>query len=198
MIFLYVIDYVSLFWCLFCPPYFQVHQIYSVIGRHKLKPNSETFRSMINLCVKMKDVSLCCCLLKYISWQSCNIEVEQYRTPTYRISFSLQYEGAYSMLSDLEKMNLAPTAAMYNAIMTGYFREVTGSWSYEIRSVFVFLVHILLIFSLSSSFIYTFAIFISQTKWASYAHASSLFASYYVFLIVYGLELWYLTRFSAC
>lgn len=42
------------------------------------------------------------------------------------------------MLRDLEKMNLAPTAAMYNAIMAGYFREVTGSWSYEIRSVFIF------------------------------------------------------------
>ncbi|KAJ0959875.1 hypothetical protein J5N97_000391 [Dioscorea zingiberensis] len=65
-----------------------VHQIYSVISRGNLKPNSETFRSMINLCVKMKD-----------------------------------YEGAYSMLSDLEKMNLTPTAAMYNAIMVGYFRE---------------------------------------------------------------------------
>nr|XP_011469580.1 PREDICTED: pentatricopeptide repeat-containing protein At4g21880, mitochondrial-like isoform X2 [Fragaria vesca subsp. vesca] len=65
-----------------------VHQIYSVIKRGNLKPNGETFRSMINLCVKMKD-----------------------------------YEGAYSMLRDLEKMRVTPTAAMYNAIMVGYFRE---------------------------------------------------------------------------
>ncbi|KAL6125684.1 hypothetical protein ACLB2K_073738 [Fragaria x ananassa] len=65
-----------------------VQQIYSVIKRGNLKPNGETFRSMINLCVKMKD-----------------------------------YEGAYSMLRDLEKMRVTPTTAMYNAIMVGYFRE---------------------------------------------------------------------------
>lgn len=29
------------------------------------------------------------------------------------------------MLSDLENMNLTPTASMYNAIMVGFFREVT-------------------------------------------------------------------------
>lgn len=29
------------------------------------------------------------------------------------------------MLNDLVKMNLIPTANMYNAIMAGYFREVT-------------------------------------------------------------------------
>lgn len=41
------------------------------------------------------------------------------------VSFLLQYGGAYDMLSDLEKMNLTPTASMYNAIMVGFFREVT-------------------------------------------------------------------------
>ncbi|KAL6203668.1 hypothetical protein ACLB2K_027368 [Fragaria x ananassa] len=35
----------------------------------------------------------------------------------------LPYEKAYSMLSDLDKMNWMPTATMYNAIMAGYFRE---------------------------------------------------------------------------
>ncbi|KAA8526940.1 hypothetical protein F0562_008831 [Nyssa sinensis] len=33
------------------------------------------------------------------------------------------FAGAYGMISDLEKMNLMPTAGMYNAIMAGYFRE---------------------------------------------------------------------------
>lgn len=37
----------------------------------------------------------------------------------------MQFEGAYGMLKDLEKMNLTPTANMYNAIMAGYFREVS-------------------------------------------------------------------------
>ncbi|XP_021834329.1 pentatricopeptide repeat-containing protein At4g04790, mitochondrial-like isoform X3 [Prunus avium] len=65
-----------------------VRQMYSMICQYKLKANGETFRSMISLCVKMKD-----------------------------------YGGAYDMLSDLEKMNLTPTASMYNAIMVGFFRE---------------------------------------------------------------------------
>jgi hypothetical protein len=38
-------------------PILQVHPIYDLIRRHKLKLKSETFRSMINLFVKMKDVS---------------------------------------------------------------------------------------------------------------------------------------------
>ncbi|XP_059659603.1 pentatricopeptide repeat-containing protein At4g04790, mitochondrial-like isoform X2 [Cornus florida] len=65
-----------------------VRRIYSAICRHKLKPNCETFRIMINLCVRMKD-----------------------------------FDGAYGMIVDLQKMNLTPTASMYNAIMLGYFRE---------------------------------------------------------------------------
>ncbi|XP_018810795.2 pentatricopeptide repeat-containing protein At4g04790, mitochondrial [Juglans regia] len=65
-----------------------VHRIYSVICRHGMKPNNETFRIMISLCAKMKD-----------------------------------FNCAYGMLKDLEKINLTPTAGMYNAIMAGYFRE---------------------------------------------------------------------------
>ncbi|KAM1582839.1 hypothetical protein ACFX10_030524 [Malus domestica] len=47
---------------------------------------------------------------------------------TFRCMISLcvkmkDYEGAYSMLRDVEEMNLAPTTSMYNAIMGGFFRE---------------------------------------------------------------------------
>lgn len=35
----------------------KVRRIYSVICHHGMKPTNETFRSMISLCVKMKDVS---------------------------------------------------------------------------------------------------------------------------------------------
>ena len=34
----------------------KVHQVYSLICRHNLKPDSEVFRRMISLCIKMKDV----------------------------------------------------------------------------------------------------------------------------------------------
>lgn len=40
-----------------------------MICHNNLKPNNETFRAMINLRVKMKDVSfLCCCILVYSSY----------------------------------------------------------------------------------------------------------------------------------
>lgn len=37
----------------------KVHQVYSLICRHNLKPDSEILRGMINLHVKMKDVIPC-------------------------------------------------------------------------------------------------------------------------------------------
>lgn len=69
-----------------------VHQVYSLICRHNLEPDSETFRGMISLFVKMKD-----------------------------------FQSAYDMIKVSEKMNISPTASMYNAIMAGYFREKNSS-----------------------------------------------------------------------
>lgn len=37
----------------------KVRRIYSVICHQDMTPNNETFRSMINLCVRMKDVCFC-------------------------------------------------------------------------------------------------------------------------------------------
>jgi hypothetical protein len=37
----------------------------------------------------------------------------------------MQYQRAYEMVSELQEMNFKPTTAMYNAIMAGYFREVS-------------------------------------------------------------------------
>lgn len=41
----------------------------------------------------------------------------------------MQFEGAYAMLNDMKKMKVMPTASIYNAIMAGYFREVSFSAS---------------------------------------------------------------------
>ncbi|KAG2682152.1 hypothetical protein I3843_11G179100 [Carya illinoinensis] len=47
---------------------------------------------------------------------------------TFRIMINMcakmkDFKGAYSMLEDLKKINLTPTAGMYNAIMAGYFQK---------------------------------------------------------------------------
>ncbi|XP_022716952.1 pentatricopeptide repeat-containing protein At4g04790, mitochondrial-like isoform X5 [Durio zibethinus] len=36
---------------------------------------------------------------------------------------NLAFGGAYAMLNDLKKLNVTPTASIYNTIMAGYFRE---------------------------------------------------------------------------
>ena len=41
----------------------------------------------------------------------------------------MQFDAAYAMLNDLKKLNVAPTASIYNTIMLGYFREVAFSAS---------------------------------------------------------------------
>ncbi|KAG8502692.1 hypothetical protein CXB51_000511 [Gossypium anomalum] len=104
-----------------------VRRIYSLIGCHNVKPTSETFRSMINLSVKMKDVRcnsisllflfvskyvlLVDCFILFISTISCS-------KPTFS-----NFNGAYAMLDDLKKLNISPTSTIYNTILAGYFRE---------------------------------------------------------------------------
>ncbi|KAH7533170.1 hypothetical protein FEM48_Zijuj04G0101900 [Ziziphus jujuba var. spinosa] len=48
-----------------------------------------------------------------------------------------KFDGAYGMLNDLEKMNLKPTANMYNAILRGYFREVVSFVSSDAVSILI-------------------------------------------------------------
>ncbi|KAJ6894491.1 hypothetical protein NC652_028301 [Populus alba x Populus x berolinensis] len=39
----------------------------------------------------------------------------------------MQFDGAIGLLNDLKKLNMTPTAGMYNAIMDGYFQEKNTS-----------------------------------------------------------------------
>jgi hypothetical protein len=40
-------------------------------------------------------------------------------------TFIMQFERAYEMVNELHELGFKPTTAMYNAIMAGYFREVS-------------------------------------------------------------------------
>lgn len=39
----------------------------------------------------------------------------------------MQFDGAYEMIKDAEKLKIKRSAGMYNAIMSGYFRHVISS-----------------------------------------------------------------------
>ena len=98
-----------------------------MIRHNNLKPDNETFRSMISLSVKMKDVSVL--LFHLVNLHILLNYLKHVSFIHFFLCSSLQFEGAYNMINDLEKMNLIPTANMYNAIMTGCFREVSFSIS---------------------------------------------------------------------
>ena len=38
----------------------------------------------------------------------------------------MQFDGAYDLLKEMKERNLTHTVGIYNAIMAGYFREVTS------------------------------------------------------------------------
>ncbi|EFH46118.1 pentatricopeptide repeat-containing protein [Arabidopsis lyrata subsp. lyrata] len=89
-----------------------VQRIYSIMSNKSVKPNSETFRRSINLCIRIKDT----------------LEIKYECAVSHRCNFSqpigsVQFEGAYTMLGNLKNFNLAPNSSMYNSIMAGYFRE---------------------------------------------------------------------------
>jgi len=95
----------------------QVRPMYDLIRHHNLKLKSETFRSMISLFVKMKDVSHdaghLLCFWPYVK--------------LLLIDHCLQFEGAYNILTDAEESGEISTVSLYNVIMLGYYREV-NSW----------------------------------------------------------------------
>ncbi|KAL8160189.1 hypothetical protein V2J09_001726 [Rumex salicifolius] len=68
--------------------YHLVHSIYSMLTRFDCKSNSDTYRSLINLSVRAKDM-----------------------------------QRAFSMLEDMQKVNISPTSSIYNALIAGFYRE---------------------------------------------------------------------------
>ncbi|KAF5942718.1 hypothetical protein HYC85_020360 [Camellia sinensis] len=78
----------------------------------------ETFHSILHACEESCDYNLVHRIYSVIRHNNLKANNE-----TFRSMINLSFEGAYSMIKDLEKMNLMPTASMYNALMAGYFRE---------------------------------------------------------------------------
>lgn len=116
----------------------QVQRIHSIMGNKCVKPNSETFRRSISLCIRIKDVISFLTLSSSVA-----IPRELYFINARKLSMNVmfltdtmfteplgfvQFEGAYNMLGNLKNFNLAPNSSMYNSIMAGYFREVTISY----------------------------------------------------------------------
>lgn len=97
----------------------QARPLYNLMSLYKLKLKPETFRSMISLCVKMKDVSQDGDHLLFL-------DISYSMTLLFIDLFSFQFEGAYTILTDAEESGETSTVSLYNVIMAGYFREVNS------------------------------------------------------------------------
>ncbi|KAL7186458.1 hypothetical protein ACSBR2_028244 [Camellia fascicularis] len=83
----------------------------------------ETFHLILHACEESCDYNLVHRIYSVI----CHNNLQP-NNETFRIVINLHvkmkdFEGAYSLINDLGKMNLKPTSNMFNAIMAGYFRE---------------------------------------------------------------------------
>ncbi|KAL2476241.1 Pentatricopeptide repeat-containing protein [Abeliophyllum distichum] len=83
----------------------------------------DTFHSILEACDQSCDYNL----VHQIKSMICHHDLKP-NNETFRMMIILfvkmkDFQGAYGVMNDLEKMNLTPTVHMYNAIMAGYFRE---------------------------------------------------------------------------
>lgn len=82
-------------------------------------------------------------LFRYFD-RPCNSKIEIYQL-IFVFTPLLQFDGAYDLLKDMKKINLTPTAGIYNAIMGGYFREVTSLVYWKLCcSIFLLLLYFLI------------------------------------------------------
>lgn len=86
--------------------------------------NSEIFKPMISMAIRLKDVSVNLFLWTLVL-QVPAFAVVNSNLLSASFSYCGQFTFAYDLLKDMELLNLQPTPAMYNSIMVGYFREVS-------------------------------------------------------------------------
>ncbi|XP_027063297.2 pentatricopeptide repeat-containing protein At4g04790, mitochondrial-like isoform X2 [Coffea arabica] len=82
----------------------------------------DTFHSLLDACEESREYNLVRRLYSMISCHDLKPSTETFRR---MINLSVKmkdFEGAYGMIVDLDKLNLMPTSNIYNAIMAGYFR----------------------------------------------------------------------------
>ncbi|KAK7856947.1 pentatricopeptide repeat-containing protein [Quercus suber] len=93
----------------------------------EVTPSSSSYAELITYCCDSLKVHAALDLVDEMCEVGLTLSIEVLHSILHATEESCEFnlfEGAYGMLEDLEKMNLTPTANMYNAIMAGYFREV--------------------------------------------------------------------------
>ncbi|KAH1121052.1 hypothetical protein J1N35_004212 [Gossypium stocksii] len=94
-----------------------VRRIYSLIGRHNVKPTSETFRSMINLSVKMKDFNGAYAMLDDLKKLNISPTSTIYNTILAGYFRESNISGAMMVLKQMESEDVKPDSHTYSCLI---------------------------------------------------------------------------------
>nr|XP_011460991.1 PREDICTED: pentatricopeptide repeat-containing protein At4g21880, mitochondrial-like isoform X2 [Fragaria vesca subsp. vesca] len=127
-----------------------VHQIYSVIKRGNLRPNSETFRSMINLCVKMKDYVGAYSMLHDLEKMKVKPTVAMYNAIMVGYFREKNMSRGLQVLKEMKVANIKPDSQTFSHLITNcnseedinmYYEEMKQSGIQATKHVFMALIN---------------------------------------------------------
>ncbi|KAJ0049187.1 hypothetical protein Pint_16814 [Pistacia integerrima] len=128
----------------------QVQRIYSVIGLHNLKPNSETFRSMISLCVRREDFDGAYAMLGDVKKMNLMVTADMYNAIMVGYFRRKDTDGALKVLKQMEKADVKPNSQTFSYLIQNcsnekdiikYYEEMTCSGVQVTKDVFMALIN---------------------------------------------------------
>ncbi|MCL7046671.1 hypothetical protein MKW94_010101 [Papaver nudicaule] len=118
------LSYVELF--KYCCKFREVHAALDIVDKmHELDFNAslENFHQLLDAVEESRELDLVRPVYSRIRYHNQKPTSETFRRMVILLVRMKDFEGAYSMLSDMKEFGLNPTTVMYNSIMAGYFRE---------------------------------------------------------------------------
>ncbi|KAJ0106174.1 hypothetical protein Patl1_19501 [Pistacia atlantica] len=101
----------------------QVQRIYSVICLHNLKPNSETFRSMIRLCVRREDFDGAYAMLGDVKKMNLMVTADMYNAIMAGYFRQKDTDGTLKVLKQMEKADVKPNSQTFSYLIQNCSNE---------------------------------------------------------------------------
>ncbi|XP_062077813.1 pentatricopeptide repeat-containing protein At4g04790, mitochondrial-like isoform X2 [Humulus lupulus] len=100
-----------------------VNRVYSLICRHNLQPNAETFRMMINLCVRMKDIAGAYNLLGDLEKMKMVPTANMYNIIMAGYFREKNFNGALMVLKQMEESKIKPDSKTLSYLISNCVSE---------------------------------------------------------------------------
>ncbi|KAH9610959.1 hypothetical protein KSS87_002499 [Heliosperma pusillum] len=103
--------------------YILVRRIYSIIGRYKLKPNGETYRSIINLNVRMKDFHNAYAMLKDLDRLNLRPSASMYNAIIAGYCREKNMDCVQRVLKDMKEADVKPDSQTFSYLISNCTHE---------------------------------------------------------------------------